>query len=573
MKKNKEFRLNNYFNHLILLLMLALLSACGGGGGGSDGEDNSDEGDGSDTLSIGDMSGTWRVKGTESSATSDCDGTNINVIATVVQSGNNLTVTGDDGSSLFGTISGNTISLSGTYPEDGGTTVVNSLTATITDDCNQFSGSDSWSWTNGVFSCSGTSTFNSMRLTGNGCGDTIPSAPQNIQIVSGDSQASISWNSVSGATSYNIYWNTIGGVTTSDNQIVGATSPYVHTSLTNGTAYYYIVTAVNAAGESTQSSEVAAPSQPPSGPPSAPQNIQTSSGNNQVTVSWNNVSGATSYNIYWNTTGNVTVLDEQIENVTPPYLHSNISNNTTYYYVVTAVNAIKESNPSLEVFETPLTSNIVAPTEVHIIPGDGRVRVAWNDVLDVDGYIIYWSTSDNPLELSSFKREGASTVFVRGGFNNGVEYTFSVSAFNALGESARSNSVIVIPDLFSSSGVSVVSAGHWGTTCAVRMDGSLWCWGDNSNGMFGNGTEHSTSIPVQIDSDYDWKSVSVGFNHTCALKSDDSLWCWGFNYYGQIAAYGVSRSNIPVQVGADRDWGTVYVGSNSTCALKIDGTL
>jgi len=68
---------------------------------------------------------------------------------------------------------------------------------------------------------------------------------------------SISWSSVSGATSYNIYWSTTSGVTkTTGTKITGGTSPYTHTGLTNGTTYYYVVTAVNSYGESSESSQV-----------------------------------------------------------------------------------------------------------------------------------------------------------------------------------------------------------------------------------------------------------------------------------------------------------------------------
>ena len=68
---------------------------------------------------------------------------------------------------------------------------------------------------------------------------------------------SISWSSVSGATSYNIYWSTTSGVTkTTGTKLTGVTSPYTHTGLTNGTTYYYVVTAVNSYGESSESSQV-----------------------------------------------------------------------------------------------------------------------------------------------------------------------------------------------------------------------------------------------------------------------------------------------------------------------------
>jgi hypothetical protein len=88
---------------------------------------------------------------------------------------------------------------------------------------------------------------------------TAPSAPTGVSATAGNGQATISWNAVSGATSYNIYWSTTSGVTkTNGTKITGATSPYSHTGLTNGTTYYYIVTAVNSSGESVESAQVSA---------------------------------------------------------------------------------------------------------------------------------------------------------------------------------------------------------------------------------------------------------------------------------------------------------------------------
>jgi hypothetical protein len=94
---------------------------------------------------------------------------------------------------------------------------------------------------------------------------TAPSAPTGVTAATGDGQVTISWSAVSGATSYNIYMASQSGVTKSNYSTLtngmkheGVTSPYTHTSLTNGTIYYFVVTAVNSAGESSESSQVSA---------------------------------------------------------------------------------------------------------------------------------------------------------------------------------------------------------------------------------------------------------------------------------------------------------------------------
>ena len=88
---------------------------------------------------------------------------------------------------------------------------------------------------------------------------TAPSAPTGVSATAGNGQTTVSWSSVSGATSYNIYWSTTSGVTkTTGTKLTGATSSYLHSGLTNGTTYYYVVTAVNSYGESSESSQVSA---------------------------------------------------------------------------------------------------------------------------------------------------------------------------------------------------------------------------------------------------------------------------------------------------------------------------
>jgi len=134
----------------------------------------------------------------------------------------------------------------------------------------------------------------------------------------------------------------------------------------------------------------------------------------------------------------------------------------------------------------------------------------------------------------------------------------------------------------STSPVSVTSDFVWSDvaagsnySCAVNLDGELWCWGNNANGQFGNGTTASESGgPVRVGADSDWASVSVGgYRSTCAVKTDATLWCWGYNYYYQATSSTTADRLSPVQVGADTDWAQVDVGDYHVCGVKTDATV
>jgi alpha-tubulin suppressor-like RCC1 family protein len=90
-----------------------------------------------------------------------------------------------------------------------------------------------------------------------------------------------------------------------------------------------------------------------------------------------------------------------------------------------------------------------------------------------------------------------------------------------------------------------VSAGGY-HTCAIKQDGSLWCWGANWSGQLGDGTYTSRNTPVQIMSS-GVSSVALGYAHTCAVRTDGSLWCWGYNEYGQLGDGGLWK-NTPVYI-------------------------
>ena len=88
-------------------------------------------------------------------------------------------------------------------------------------------------------------------------GLSIPDAPTLDSVTPGDTTNTVAWTPPAGSPdSYNLYWSLTSPVTTGSNKLTGVTSPYVHTERTNGTPYYYAVTAVKGGLESALSNEV-----------------------------------------------------------------------------------------------------------------------------------------------------------------------------------------------------------------------------------------------------------------------------------------------------------------------------
>jgi hypothetical protein len=70
---------------------------------------------------------------------------------------------------------------------------------------------------------------------------------------------------------------------------------------------------------------------------------------------------------------------------------------------------------------------------------------------------------------------------------------------------------------------------------ALKNNKTLWAWGDNSYGQLGNGTSGNKLLaPAQVNPDVDWVIIYAAPEHTLALKANGSLWAWGNNTYGQL---------------------------------------
>ncbi|MGB9858596.1 MAG: Ig-like domain-containing protein [Moorellaceae bacterium] len=131
----------------------------------------------------------------------------------------------------------------------------------------------------------------------------------------------------------------------------------------------------------------------------------------------------------------------------------------------------------------------------------------------------------------------------------------------------------------------VALAAGWDFSLALRSDGSVWAWGNNSYGQLGDGTTTSHTTPVQVKgpngSGYltDVVAVAAGYSHSLALRSDGTVWAWGKNTYGRLGDGTTTNRTTPVQVkgpngnGYLTDVVAVAAGCDFSLALRSDGSV
>jgi fibronectin type 3 domain-containing protein len=277
---------------------------------------------------------------------------------------------------------------------------------------------------------------------------TAPAAPASLSAVGGNAQVSLSWTPVSGASSYNVYWSNTTAVSSSvGTKIASVTSPYLHTGLAAGKAYFYVVTAVNSAGESAASPQASATTAAGNTPvlPAAPTGVLATGGTNQLTLSWSAVTGATSYTVYYATASGVTKQNgTKIANATSPAVLTGLTAGTSYYAIVSATNANGEGAASVQVAAAtlpavPSPTLPAAPTGVSAQGGTNQVTVSWPAVTGAVSYNVYWSASAGVTKATGTKLAGVTSPYVKTGLADGTTYYFVVTAVNSVGESAASS--------------------------------------------------------------------------------------------------------------------------------------
>ncbi len=145
----------------------------------------------------------------------------------------------------------------------------------------------------------------------------------------------------------------------------------------------------------------------------------------------------------------------------------------------------------------------------------------------------------------------------------GAEHTCALTALGAvkcwgrntsgeLGNGSNLDSALAQDVSGLSAGARSVAAGGDATaahSCAVTVSGAVVCWGSNDSGQLGDGTTSSSNVPVTVQGlTYGMRAVTTGGRHACALSAVGGMVCWGDNQFGQLGDGSTQSSLKPVEV-------------------------
>ncbi len=196
----------------------------------------------------------------------------------------------------------------------------------------------------------------------------------------------------------------------------------------------------------------------------------------------------------------------------------------------------------------------------------------------------------NTQNLASMNTPGSqeNSIFTHSSIANGNTHTCAIAddsslycwglnLYGQLGDGTNTNRTSPTRvDLGVNSTASSVVAGSL-HTCAILNNGSVSCWGYNSNGPLGDGTTTDRNTPTYVDLGDDRTAVAIaaGGWHTCAILDNGSVSCWGGGGNGEVGAgtTGLFSSPVNVNLGAGRSAVAIDASDHHTCAIIDNGSV
>lgn len=277
-------------------------------------------------------------------------------------------------------------------------------------------------------------------------------------------QIQLAWTTSTGASSYTVEYGTSSG---SYPTIVSsnATSPTTISSLTNGTTYYFKVIATNPAGNTSSSELALIPTISP-----GVFTVSSAVGNQQIELTWTASSNAASYTIDYGTSSGV--YTSSISNAVSPATVTSLTNGTTYYFKVTAINgAGTRASSQLSAIPGPPGSFSITSSQ----SSSGQVTLHWSAASGAVNYTVDYGTSSGVYSFSSAQLPSLQTTIT--GLSNGTTYFFRVVAHNGGGDTNTAENS------------STPTAASWTPGIHYSFPGYEWIW---SNAVDSQGNVYLT---------------------------------------------------------------------------------
>ena len=361
---------------------------------------------------------------------------------------------------------------------------------------------------------------------------TPPFQPTTVTATAGDGSLTVSWTAVSDATSYNVNVSDNHKSTWSRAKSGATGTSATVTGLTNSATYYAAVQAVNSAGVSAWSvSPAAGPYTPPASVPGAPASVTVTRGDGTLSVSWDAVSGATSYNVNTSDNGGASWSRAKSGVTGTSAAITGATNSSTYVVAVQAVNSAggggwrnsdsagpytpPSTSPSPTASPTPsptpLPSPPATPSSVTVTRSDETLHASWPAVTGATGYhiTVAFASAGNRSWVAVATNHPTNSIDIKHVLNT-PSYIVGVRALNAGGGSGWRNSAPTggfyspkpLPDMPSS-------------VTITRGDGTLTdSWPDANNAT-------SYSVFLKDNSDGKWKEGAL-FTEATSTTHDAS---------------------------------------------------
>jgi alpha-tubulin suppressor-like RCC1 family protein len=108
-------------------------------------------------------------------------------------------------------------------------------------------------------------------------------------------------------------------------------------------------------------------------------------------------------------------------------------------------------------------------------------------------------------------------------------------------------------------------------SCALLLDGDAYCWGDNTGGRLGDGTQTTTGTPRKLVSTVPFLDLVLGSGNNCALDYSGTAWCWGDNFVGALGDGTFTPRPTPGPVAGGLRFLSLAIGAYHVCGVVVGG--